>query len=508
VLAASAVPVLSVIVLPGGRPEDRQAVAAAFARQTLREVAVVGGSPPGSSGVGPRSFSPGSALNLAATCARSPLLAFVDAALVPRPDWAEQIARWFALRPDCAAVRGATRRRGGQLASGAGPLHLAVRRGTFMQSRGFDDLTPGAGGRQAEISRALADLGTAPDTSDEIVASLWGVPARPPLVRSNRLRPSPLVGDASARIVATEASATRPVASVVMPAWGLPAWAETCLVSLLRQDFPEPYEVIVPTDAGGLMERLIRARYPAVRTCTCRPSDGPGGARNRGLDAARGEYVAFLDGDCLPERDWLRRIVGRCRSRAGAPVSGWLRTAYPHSWVAEADNTTEQGAMQPSHAVPEAGLSGCNMCIGRALVNKAGARFAEGVFGAEDVALLGRLPARALPALLDPAAQVFHLRRDTFAGALRHQFAIGVGSGQLRGDRPMRGALLARHSWAAPLIAPGRLALMFARALQAGPRRVLGLARLSPLILPELLAYTVGFMAGAGRASGRRGSGA
>jgi glycosyltransferase involved in cell wall biosynthesis len=280
---------------------------------------------------------------------------------------------------------------------------------------------------------------------------------------------------------------------------------------LLRQDFQEPYEVIVPTDAGGAMERLLRSRYPAVRTCTCRPAAGPGGARNRGLDATHGECVAFLDGDCLPERDWLRQIVTHCRRRRGAPVSGWLTTAYPHSWVSQADNAAEQGTMAPARPVREEGLSGCNMCVGRALATEAGARFAEGVFGAEDVAFLSRLPGWALPAVLNPRAQALHLRRDTFAGALRHQFAIGFGSGRLRRSRRMRGSFLADHAWAGPLLAPARLGLMLVRAVDAGPGRLLGLAKLSPVILPGLFAYAAGFMSGAAKAgrgrADRRGSG-
>jgi GT2 family glycosyltransferase len=501
-------PSLSIIVLPGGKVADRRAAYAALYRQTLRKVEVASAAPAGGAGEGPRAFSPGSGLNLAAAGARAAVLAFIDPALVPMPDWAEQIVRWFALRPECAAVNATTLRRGTPIPPEAAPLHVAVRRDAYIRSGGFDDLAPWRGSRQEEIVRALLAAGASPDFSDEIAAQLRGTPARPAAFGARRHRPSPLVGPVSGGLVGPDGAAERPVASIVMPAWGRPAWAETCLMSILRQDFPERYEVIVPTDEGGYMEARISAHYPAVRTCRCLPEAGPGGARNGGLDAARGDFVAFLDGDCLPERDWLHRIVARCRRRRGAPVSGWLRSAYPFSWLTEADAAVEQGTIEPARAVAEAGLSGCNMCIGRALAIDSGARFAEGVFGAEDVALLERLPRWALPVVMDPQARALHLRRDTFPGMLEHQFAIGFGSGRLRRSRRMRGSRLARHPWAAPALVPGRLGLLLVRAADAGPRGVLGFARLSPLILPALVAYAAGFMSGAvksGRRSGDQG---
>jgi GT2 family glycosyltransferase len=61
------------------------------------------------------------------------------------------------------------------------------------------------------------------------------------------------------------------------------------------------YEVIV-TDAGqtGMAAELIQASYPWARWVGS-PGKGPGPNRNNGAKAARGDWLLFIDDDCVPE---------------------------------------------------------------------------------------------------------------------------------------------------------------------------------------------------------------
>ena len=50
-------------------------------------------------------------------------------------------------------------------------------------------------------------------------------------------------------------------------------------------------------------------RQMDLKIVRLRPNEGRCMARNRGVEAAAGEFVAFLDGDALPHPQWLQRHV-------------------------------------------------------------------------------------------------------------------------------------------------------------------------------------------------------
>ena len=90
-----------------------------------------------------------------------------------------------------------------------------------------------------------------------------------------------------------------PRASVIVPCWNVARWVENAVESVRRGTFAD-FELIAVDDGstdetGAILDRLakdddrIRVVHQANR--------GLSGARNSGLDVARGEYVFFLDPD-------------------------------------------------------------------------------------------------------------------------------------------------------------------------------------------------------------------
>ncbi len=93
---------------------------------------------------------------------------------------------------------------------------------------------------------------------------------------------------------------TRPLVSVVIPAFNAEHYLGETLESVLAQTY-EPVEVIVIDDGSTDDTADLARRYP-VRLLQG-PNGGRSVARNRGLDVARGDLIAFCDADDL----WLNR---------------------------------------------------------------------------------------------------------------------------------------------------------------------------------------------------------
>src|SRR5215204_4142350 len=80
-----------------------------------------------------------------------------------------------------------------------------------------------------------------------------------------------------------------------------------CLTALGLIEFPrDKFEVVIVNDGGTIAPAAaLQALAPglSIRILTQRNA-GPGAARNTGANAANGEFVAFIDDDCIPPRDW------------------------------------------------------------------------------------------------------------------------------------------------------------------------------------------------------------
>lgn len=123
----------------------------------------------------------------------------------------------------------------------------------------------------------------------------------------------------------------RLLASVVIAVKG-DSRVRRLLDRLLHQTMPaDAYEVIVVENAsmqladidgfGGIVRYLHSTEANSAI------------ARNIGLAAARGRYLLLTDSDCVPEADWIEKIIARLSAGDLAGVGGYIDKYSPVTWT-------------------------------------------------------------------------------------------------------------------------------------------------------------------------------
>ncbi|MEV6961114.1 glycosyltransferase family 2 protein [Streptomyces sp. NPDC051207] len=208
--------------------------------------------------------------------------------------------------------------------------------------------------------------------------------------------------------------------SVIVPVYNPGTYIEDCISSLQRQSLPpDEYEVIFvddgSTDATPTRLDALAAEDPRMRVIHQENSGWSGKPRNVGIDAARGEFVMFVDNDDYLGDEALERmydygvangadvIVGKMAGQGrGVPVELFRRN-HPRATVESApliDSLTP------------------HKMIRRAFLERTGLRFPEGRRRLEDHVFVTEAYLRAdNVSVLSDYVCYYHLRRDDGSNA-------------------------------------------------------------------------------------------
>jgi GT2 family glycosyltransferase len=207
-----------------------------------------------------------------------------------------------------------------------------------------------------------------------------------------------------------------------------------CLTSLLRTDYPSDRREILVADFGSTDRTAELVQRYAV---TYLGPAGPGvcDARNRGIEAGRGEILAFTDPDCVVSTRWLRELVQPFQRTAVGAVGGAI-LPYPGTTSVErfAARRRSHSQERPLAHPHRPFAMTPNAAFRREVFGRIGpfdTRFPGG--GWEDADLCWRL-ARGTDLSLEyaPRAVVFHRYRNTASAFFVQHLRYGYGLALLR----------------------------------------------------------------------------
>ncbi len=113
---------------------------------------------------------------------------------------------------------------------------------------------------------------------------------------------------------------SEPTVSVIICTRDRPAQLELCLRGVAAQTHKPLEVVVVDSVPRNSQARMIALDYGARYVIAPRP--GAGRARNRGAREARGDILAYVDDDALPEPNWLEELLHGFEDGAVAAVMG------------------------------------------------------------------------------------------------------------------------------------------------------------------------------------------
>ncbi|MEO6785538.1 MAG: glycosyltransferase family A protein, partial [Chthoniobacteraceae bacterium] len=106
--------------------------------------------------------------------------------------------------------------------------------------------------------------------------------------------------------------------SVVIPTFNRSAWLVAAIESVLAQTEPA-FEIIVADDGSTDDTLAVLRRYEGRVKVLTQRNAGPAAARNLGIGATTGDYVAFLDSDDL-WFPWTLALYREAIGRNGSPA--------------------------------------------------------------------------------------------------------------------------------------------------------------------------------------------
>ena len=208
---------------------------------------------------------------------------------------------------------------------------------------------------------------------------------------------------------------------------------KTAIESVHHQSTPVN-ELIISVDHNHELAEQLRNEYPDMTVVENEETRGLSGARNRGIEAATSDVVAFLDDDAIADPDWLQWLANGFENPNVVAVGGSIRPNWAErrpGWFPEEFDwvvgCTYRG--MPTDPSPVRNLIGANMSFRREIFQAVGG-FRTGIgrvgtlpVGCEETELCIRVKQRFPNSVIlyEPRARIAHLVPPG-RGTLRYYF--------------------------------------------------------------------------------------
>ena len=168
--------------------------------------------------------------------------------------------------------------------------------------------------------------------------------------------------------------------SIIIPVYNTREYLAVCLDSVLDNACND-YEIVIvndgSTDDSGIIAAGYASRYPELIRVITTENGGLGAARNVGLEAAKGDYLLFLDSDDSLSRGALKEMLAAIDGSFDIGIFDILQVNPSGDTVGTIYGCTEDGdfTLSESPRLLFEPPSACNKLFRRSLFLDSGVRF-------------------------------------------------------------------------------------------------------------------------------------
>lgn len=221
-----------------------------------------------------------------------------------------------------------------------------------------------------------------------------------------------------------------PFVSIVVPVYNRAHEISACLASLQKLDYPELRREIIVVDDASRDHTVSVVRGYDVRLIIQPKNMGQSAARNAGVQAAKGEIVAFMDSDCTADPNWLRELLPYFNDPRLALVGGYVDTPRGTSRLDLYEAVHSPLNMGSKRVMGKGGNSvfyvpTCNMLLRKEMYAQTGG-LDERLRVGEDVDFCWKLMAMGHRLMYTPKGRVTHKHRNRLFENFKRRFDYGT----------------------------------------------------------------------------------
>ncbi len=227
-----------------------------------------------------------------------------------------------------------------------------------------------------------------------------------------------------------------PSISVVVCSYNGARTIADTLNGLAKLDYPN-YEVIVVNDGSIDQTAKIASEFSFNLIST--ENRGLSNARNTGAEAATGDIIAYIDDDAYPDPHWLKYLAHTFMTTDYAAVGGPNIAPVNDGRIAQCVAHSPGG---PVHVLlndrDAEHIPGCNMAFRRSALLAIGGFDSRFRTAGDDVDVCWRIQERGWKIGFNPAAMVWHHRRNSLRMYWRQQKGYGRAEALLEAKWPAK----------------------------------------------------------------------